>query len=532
MVRAEDNMRPTRANVHDFAAAALCALAVAVATPALATPDGPPYYDPQRGIQRQQEAAADARQEVAGGNVEKAFEHLASVSAYVRDAVFEEIGGDWSNEQLVRLAPGLRSPDPFVAGQVAEILGTRPCAEAREALEGALGKQRHEEVLAEICWALGQIASAESIKPLEKALGRHGRKSFRVGADATLALAACARQDGMRYLREGLSHKLAGVRMVSLAHMLELEPAEALGAALAQLGEKQQKGWELRVLVQVCEVFRGPETREPHTGIYTKVMEALVPRLAEEEGRAKHEIGRTLRSLTGQWDLTDDAATWKGWWNANRDTFKPIARDRKAERAAEAGQSGETVTRYFGIPIYSLRMVFMLDLSGGMDRPIRGKGTDSPQRLRVAKDELIATLKDLNEKTKLNIVFFASQYFWCSPGLLPVKRAFQKLAGFIEQQEIPSKVHQNRGNIYDPLVEAMELPEVDTIYLLSEGNPTEGRFIDRGRFVRHMLRVQRFTKTEVNAFFIGSAKSAISYMKAIAEPTNGQFYDIAELKGW
>ncbi|GIW72212.1 MAG: hypothetical protein KatS3mg102_1754 [Planctomycetota bacterium] len=69
-------MRPLRAPPALRLGAVLAALAGSAAAGALAAPQGPPYYDPNRGIQRQQEAAKQARAEVRPGTAEaiaKAF---------------------------------------------------------------------------------------------------------------------------------------------------------------------------------------------------------------------------------------------------------------------------------------------------------------------------------------------------------------------------------------------------------------------------------------------------------------------------
>ncbi|GIW72213.1 MAG: hypothetical protein KatS3mg102_1755 [Planctomycetota bacterium] len=130
------------------------------------------------------------------------------------------------------------------------------------------------------------------------------------------------------------------------------------------------------------------------------------------------------------------------------------------------------------------------------------------------------------------MIFFATKYFPCADRLLPIKPNARRLASFVMEQEIPTAIHMNRGNIYDPLLLALEMPEVDTVFLLSEGNPTEGRFVEQDRFIRHLQRENRFAKTRVEALFIGNAASARGYMRAIAEATGGRFYDIARLKGW
>lgn len=507
---------------------AACLLAGAIAK---AAPEGPPYYDPKRGIERQQEAARAARDEVLKGPVTKAFEHMLSVSAYVRDEVFETIVKDYSEEQLLELALGLGAREPFIAGTVAEILGRRKLKAAVPELEKALQRQRDEFVVGEICWALGQIGEAASAEVLEKTAERHDRSSYRIAGEAYQALARCAPKHAVRHLKEGLEARLAGVRIACLAELLRIAPKEGLEAALAQLGEKQERDWEDRVHIQCLENFRFVEKRKPHTELYKTIIDRLIPLLGEERGRVRHEIGRTLRSVTGEWDMGDDPLAWRDWWKVKRDGFVPVDLDRKRSDHG-SGAGGDTVARYFGIPVYSKRVTFILDLSGGMDRPIGGKGTKTPQRLEVAKTELSKTLESLADDVDVNVIFFATKYFPFAPKLVPARKALRPLLVYIQKQEIPDKAHMNRGNLFGPILLAAQQEEVDTIYLVTEGNPTEGRFVDRDRFVRHMMRTLKYTKTEVNSLFIGSADSAKRYLEAISEPTGGFFIDVAERGGY
>ncbi|MHC4390076.1 MAG: HEAT repeat domain-containing protein [Planctomycetota bacterium] len=506
---------------------ALATAALAAPATTLASPEGPPYFDPARGIEKQQNAAKDAKAEVrskARKEPNVAFEGLASVSAYVRDAVFKELRSNFNADDLLQLGElGLRHPDPFVAAQIAEVLGHKKVKGAREALEKAL-KSNSEYVLSEVCWALGEIGDPASVKALDKAAGKYQKKSFRVAGEAYQALMKCDPENTETYLKRGLKGKLAGVRIACLAGAVTTNPAAALKAAVEQIDTKQQKRWGPRVLFQICDLLRDVDKRKPHADIYKQAFDKLIPLMEDKDGREHHEIAKTLRAVSGQ-DIADDFEAWSSWWGVARDTFEPVDRDPDANY--DDAQGGGTVVRYFGIPIYSKRLTFILDLSGGMDRPVGGKGTDTPRRLNVAKDELKKTLGSLDKDVLANVIFFASAYYACAPQLLPVRKALRKINAYIDEQQIPTKPHTNRGNLFDPIVVAMEQEDVDTIYLVTEGNPTEGRFIDLDRFVRHMMRTQKFTKTEVNSLFIGSAKSAVKYLEGVSQPTGGRFHDVS-----
>ncbi len=495
---------------------------------AWAGPDGPPFYDPARGIEKQTNAAKDAVDETTGGkNLAKTLEHLVSVSAYVRDAMIEDMVETYDEDALLQLASQLDSSDPFISGQIAEVLGTRALASARSPLEKALKRQRNEEAASEIAWALGQIGDQASAEELLKAADKWDKKSFRVAGDAFLSAALCDPDNAAEHLKAGVDTKLAGTRIVCLAALLEVDEGAALQLSMEQMDDRQQKGWEERVMFQILENLRNVENRGRHSDLYWTAVDKLVGMLDDADGRLAHEIGTTLRSITGERDMPDDAELWEGWWDIAKDSFEPAGRPTTGDAG---GDGGTTTVRYFGIPIYSKRLTFLLDLSGGMDRPVGGNDASGPPRLQVAKDELTATLQSLPEDALGNVIFFATEYFPFYSELIPVQKSLRKLLPFIMEQEIPTTVHMNRGNLYDPITTACLQESVDTLYLVTEGNPTEGRFLDRERFVRHMMRTVRFTKTEINSLFIGSASSARTYLRAVSEPTGGQFYDVAELR--
>ena len=201
----------------------------------------------------------------------------------------------------------------------------------------------------------------------------------------------------------------------------------------------------------------------------------------------------------------------------------------KSEEATGSGRG--SVLRYFNIPIYSKKLTFMLDLSGGMDRPLDGQGADGPPRIMIAKEELKKTVEALPGDTEVNVLFFASAYYAAAPRLVPVGKMRQKLVQYVDQQQIPTERHTNRGNIFCTLRLALTQPAIDTVFMLSEGNPTEGQYIDLKRFLRHLTILNRYCKTRIHALFIGSAKSAERYLQAVAvEGGGGKFYDVKQIR--
>ncbi len=519
-----------RAKAKGVAAAILAAALLALPVGAA---DGPPYRDPKRGVQKQTEAAAAAR-DVARKGKEAAKDVLVSLgddSGVVRDAVFLEIL-KWSAEDLAALQPGLELKDEIACRNVAEAFGRKRVASARKSLETLLKRRKEPGALVEIARALGEIGDPESAKELELAL-RAGKDPW-VSDAALVAVTKCDPKGAVARLEKAFADEELSLRISALLRLAELDEPRAAAAALAAVKTKDQlkprgSPWIPRLLFAALDTLSGLKDRGKSAPTIKEAIDALIPRIDIEEGRARHEVCQTLRSLTGEHDIADEKFAWESWWKVQRDSFDPskVKPRPKGEGGGAGDGAGGTVVRYHGIPIYSKRVCFMLDLSGGMDRVIDDKVAESPRRLDYAKKELAEVLRSLDEDVAVNIIFFSSTYDSAAKELVPLKRSRRAFIDFVSKQEIPETVHMNRGNIYDPLVLAMDDPSIDTVFLLSEGNPTEGLFQDKDRFVFHMSQRNRLAQTRVFTLFIGSAGSARGYVRAIAEATGGDFHDVA-----
>ncbi len=516
---------------------ALLALVPAVALLAAAlildAAQGPPYRDPKRGVEKQRQAATDAAATARKGReaAEEVLKLLGDDSGVVRDAVWDEVV-KWDAEDLLALVPGLGAKDEIVARNVAEALGKKKVAAARGALEGKLKKRQEPLTLAEVVRALAEIGDAASKDEVERVF-KGARDPMLAGA-ALVALTRLDEAGAVARLEKVLGDDDVALRIIDLARLDEIDEAKAAKAAVAALKDKEKikakmAAWAPRLLFQACDVLVGIDDRGAVAETIREAIDVLIERIDGEDGRPKHEVGDALRGLTGNWDLEDDGLVWKTWWETNRDKFDPGSV--KKGKPKEPGAGGGTMVRYHGIPIYAKRLSFLLDCSGGMDRTIDPNDPETMRRLDYAKRELVKVLKALADDVAANVMFFGSAYEAASEQLVLLKKGRASLVAFAEKQEIPTTVHMNRGNIYDPLIDAVNDPQVDTVFLLSEGNPTEGLYNERHRFIAHLKRHNALAKCRVFTLFAGNAGSARGYVREIAEATGGEFYDVGEGPG-
>ena len=129
-------------------------------------------------------------------------------------------------------------------------------------------------------------------------------------------------------------------------------------------------------------------------------------------------------------------------------------------------------------PIYSERVIFILDKSGSMDTGTGGKMT----RWQAAKWQLKIALENLSDRSYFNIIGFSRDVVPFKKSLVKSqKRNLEKAFKFIDGLEVGGET-----NIYGALQAAFQDPEMDTIYLLSDGAPTVGE-IDAPSMIRDMV---------------------------------------------
>lgn len=546
-------MRPAPAPVL-----ALLLAGVALAAP---PPEGPPYYDRNRGLEAQTTAARAAAEEAgASTDAGRLAALLADDSGLVRDRVFKTLVEREGDAHLRALLPFLAFKDEFVSAAVAELFAQRRWAEAREALEKVGLGHKGEPTALEAVWALEAIGDAASADALERAFKR--RREHRVKGDALLALAAVSPQAARPLVDGALAREAPPVRIAALVALRALDPTAAATAAVdvvaARPLDRRDRAWEPRLLLAALETLREWPARAAARDLVVRAVDALIERLEREDGLPQHEVGLTLDDLTGAGGLAPDAAVWRGWWAARREGFQPQdkappppaparrargegapeedgAGEDRAPARPETGAEGRTRVRFHGIPVVSKRLVFAQDMSGGMNNPLDRDAPDTPSKLQFSKDELVRVLEALPDDAATNVVFFASDYWRHAEQLVPLGRARAALVGFVREAATPDfrkaqDRQRSRSNLYDPLAFALQDPELDTVFFLSEGAPNEGRWIERERFLRHLVRLNLYQRVRVHTLQVTNDRAGAAFLRRLADATGGRFHDVEALK--
>lgn len=223
----------------------------------------------------------------------------------------------------------------------------------------------------------------------------------------------------------------------------------------------------------------------------------LIERLdGEEERRVRDTIARVLFELTGV-NCSDNLKTWRLWWTENGKTFAvpdevPVLPDRSA---------GRTSAGFYGIPIVSERIVFLIDQSGSMSAIGEQKehyAEKSLNRLEVAVRETLGALAKLGDRAKVNVILFHST-------IHPWEEQMKRLGP--NRKKLKSKLESQRPmggtNIYDGLELALRMKDVDTIFLLSDGSPGQGKFVATPDILRAIRRENQTRRIAIHCVAVG-----------------------------
>ena len=190
-------------------------------------------------------------------------------------------------------------------------------------------------------------------------------------------------------------------------------------------------------------------------------IEPLIDGLAKAEGtnlRLADAFTQALQRISGK-AIHDDAELWRAWWLT--------VKERKPFSKAQEKPGTKTVPgpRYFDFPVRSSRLIFVLDVS-------RSMGWN--ERLDTAKKELLQVLEKLPATTYFNIIVFSHRVWVWKPRLQKAERNNVNNA----RRWVRAQKPLLGTNTYGALKACFQDPDMDTIFLLSDGHPSEGRITD------------------------------------------------------
>lgn len=267
-------------------------------------------------------------------------------------------------------------------------------------------------------------------------------------------------------------------------------------------------------------------------------IDALVTALEKTDGRTRAEAREALRELTRGRAPREDSQVPR-WWAENRDQ---ALRD-GFEGPAPAGDAATEVLDFFTIPLHSNRVAFVIDASKSMltsarwdpnvlvgSRSNRTKPT-STRKFAIAEFQLLRAFDSLPEGTLFAIVVYAEiqRTFELGPKTLDPD-ARKRIAEYLRNVE-PDGETDLFAAVDQALVYAchrdgrIRKDGLDTVYLLSDGEPTFGLLRSMDPIVEEVAERNRFAKVAIHTIYVGrpTLEDQTGFMRRIAQANYGIF---------
>jgi hypothetical protein len=249
-------------------------------------------------------------------------------------------------------------------------------------------------------------------------------------------------------------------------------------------------------------------------------------------GRMKYEIDQCLKKLTSV-SKHGEYAAWNAWWEKNENeilagTYVPT----KAEM-----DDGPGVTQFYGIPLHSTKVVFIIDTSLSMKEPTTWKpeidtGIDKlegDRAIDIARYELRKIIRQIPEGAHFDIIgMYGKLALLSEKWVVAAKDAREKAVKFV--QTLDTRVGTD---VHGALIRALDFSggnwntppredSIDTIFILSDGMPSVG-MSDMSQIPDRILDGARFKRIAITTIACAAPKQGRELLKKIADGTGGQF---------
>ena len=300
------------------------------------------------------------------------------------------------------------------------------------------------------------------------------------------------------------------VRRQAAARALALKPGPEAVEQLAELLQDEMLPVRLEAARSLGAVRR------------TDAIEVLIQNAEHESRLTADLVQRTLTALTDQ-EFGPTVSTWTRWWNDHRASFAMPSAEIVAERLIELRRPVDSEERtgasFWGMPIVSRRVVFVLDTSGSMMQKFSQAtryGAQDGTRLSAAKAQLVGALKMLPDGTLFNVITFDTRSDRWKDEMVVLEDATRREA----TQWVKGLATRGATNVFDALDKAFALEDVDTIYLLSDGQPAGGK-IDDPLLLRQEIQAWNATRRiPIHTISLGGD---VMLLRRLAEDSGGVF---------
>lgn len=244
-----------------------------------------------------------------------------------------------------------------------------------------------------------------------------------------------------------------------------------------------------------------------------KSVEVLVNMLPALEGQLKYEALARLTRRTGK-NHGDDLTAWEDWWSA-QDGVVPGNVPAIDDPLPLNLPWQYPVPQFFAQPIYSQRVVFVLDRSGSMNSTL-GNQT----RLAAMQEEFRQAILRLPESAFFGLIVFNQKVeVWQTP---LVEANIRNKTSAI--QAIYRLKAEGLTAVYDALERGLQLDQnVEQIIFLTDGRPTAGKYRTTPEIVANITALNRYLHTRIDCLGIDTEGEPEELLKQIAANNFGTY---------
>ncbi len=275
--------------------------------------------------------------------------------------------------------------------------------------------------------------------------------------------------------------------------------------------------WSVRsAAVEASLAFRRRET-----------LDALGALVATEKGRVRSDAIEALERMTGM----DFGPLWRNWnrWLADlppdwelptEEEALATLEERRAKRTLTVEHTQAKSSEYHGIAVPTGGVVFILDVSGSMEM---NRAPDGRTFFDFFSAALVETLDHLDPETDFGIVLFSDRAQVWREKLSPADEENEAAAKAFLLDSRPG----GATNLYDALMTALDFPEVQTIFLMTDGEPTTGPVILTDLILADVTRLNRDRRIRIHTIAAGDANA--EFLAELAAQNGGQAVDLTKL---
>jgi hypothetical protein len=474
----------------------------------------------------------------------------------------------WAAREQVQAVEAIALDDVRAAQELWTVLTRhRPPSDTRDAIRKALARMTDEKAIEFLCSNATKKMEPEQRLVVCQALAEIRNEKV---TDAMIAL--CSDKDPL----------------------VQTAACDALGV----IGDKRATSAIVKVLDAESWQARSAAVLACVRLMDKSAIEPLIARLEKERGRVEGDIIKALKAMTGE--QKEGAYEWKGWWQSQGSKgelggggisdWRDFSKTGVQSPTAGESKGDGSVATYYGIKIYSQRLIFVIDMSLSMDSKWEGKKPAVPQQTveitggesskgskprkatldwtkvktkwDLAREHLIFTLLQLPEDTEFSIIFYSDVIKVWKPTL--VKATPTNVAAAIA--ELRKTKPNSSTNIHGALKKAFEVGDPDcdnpksekplevtgggaykaggdTIFFLTDGWPTDGKVIWKRpgapdssinpNWLEQMMdEVKRWNSLRrLKIHCIGIGNHCRELMRAVAEEFGGDYVIPGEDEG-